>query len=172
MTRFFWRTHAIHHLPQQLYLIMHIVFHALNLVIVRLIVQLSPVWRLGFDPMAVFLYGSIIGLHGAIGDLNFDLRMGFMNYLFVGPDLHRYHHSAASHEAQSYGAALSIFDQLLGTFHCTPGKHPAALGLSRSDGYPGQTQPLAALLFPFRTAPVIPGGGDPREPSGALNNRL
>ena len=172
VTRFLWRTHAIHHLPQQLYLIMHIVFHPLNLVIVRLIVQLSPVWLLGFDPMAVFLYGSIIGLHGTISHLNFDLRMGFMNYLFVGPELHRYHHSAASHEAQNYGAALSIFDQLLGTFHYTPGKHPAALGLSQSDGYPGQTQPLAALLFPFRTAPVIPGGGDLRGPSGAPNTRL
>jgi len=154
VTRFLWRTHAIHHLPQQLYLIMHIVFHPLNLVIVRLAVQLSPVWLLGFDPMAVFLYGSIIGLHGTISHLNFDLRMGFMNYLFVGPELHRYHHSAANHEAQNYGAALSLFDQLFGTFHYTPGRHPAALGLSQADGYPGQTQPLAALLFPFRAGPI------------------
>lgn len=158
-TRFLWRTHAIHHLPQQLYLIMHIVFHPLNLVIVRLVVQLSPVLLLGFDPMAVFLYGSIIGLHGTISHLNFDLRMGFMNYLFVGPELHRYHHSAASHEAQNYGAALSIFDQLFGTFHYTPGRHPAALGLSQTDGYPGQTQSLAALLFPFRSGPIIAAPG-------------
>jgi len=149
VTRFLWRTHAIHHLPQQLYLIMHIVFHPLNLVIVRLAVQLTPVWLLGFDPMAVFLYGSVIGLHGTISHLNFDLRMGWMNYLFVGPELHRYHHSAASHEAQNYGAALSIFDQLFGTFRYTPGRHPEALGLSEARGYPGQTQPFRSLLFPF-----------------------
>jgi len=155
VTRFLWRTHAIHHLPQQLYLIMHIVFHPVNLVIVRIAVQLSPIWLLGFDPMAVFLYGSVIGFHGTISHLNFDLRMGFMNYLFVGPELHRYHHSAASHEAQNYGAALSLFDQLFGTFHYTPGKHPAALGLSESDGYPGQIQPLKSLLFPFTTGPLI-----------------
>jgi len=161
VTRFLWRTHAIHHLPQQLYLIMHIVFHPLNLVVVRLVVQLSPVWLLGFDPMAVFLYGSIIGLHGTISHLNFDLRMGLMNYLFVGPELHRYHHSAASHEAQNYGAALSVFDQLFGTFHYTPGRHPAALGLSRADGYPGQTEPLAALLFPFKAGPIVPDSGSP-----------
>lgn len=149
ITGFLWRTHAIHHLPQQLYLIMHIVFHPLNLVIVRLAVQLTPIWVLGFDPMAVFLYGSVIGLHGTISHLNFDLRMGWMNYLFVGPELHRYHHSAASHEAQNYGAALSLFDQLFGTFHYTPGRHPEALGLSEAHGYPGQTRPLQALLFPF-----------------------
>ena len=150
VTRFLWRTHAIHHLPQQLYLIMHIVFHPLNLVIIRVTVQLTPIWLLGFDPLAVFLYGSVIGLHGTISHLNFDLRMGWMNYLFVGPELHRYHHSAASHEAQNYGAALSIFDQLFGTFHYRPGKPPEALGLSEADGYPGQTQPWKALLFPFR----------------------
>jgi sterol desaturase/sphingolipid hydroxylase (fatty acid hydroxylase superfamily) len=154
ITDFLWRTHAVHHLPQQLYLVMHIVFHPLNLVIVRVAVQLTPIWVLGFDPMAVFLYGSVIGLHGTISHLNFDLRMGWMNYLFVGPELHRYHHSAASHEAQNYGAALSLLDQLFGTFHYTPGTHPEALGLSEAHGYPGQTQPLKALIFPFTSRSV------------------
>lgn len=78
---FFWRSHAIHHLPQQLYVVMHAVFHPLNAVVVRLVVQLTPLWLLGYDPAAVFVMGSLIGLHGTISHLNLDLRMGFMNYL-------------------------------------------------------------------------------------------
>ncbi len=147
--KFLWRSHAIHHLPQQLYVVMHAVFHPFNAIVVRLAVQLTPLWILGYDPTAVFIMGSIIGLHGTISHLNLDLRMGFMNYVFVGPELHRYHHSAVSAEAVNYGATLSIFDQLLGTFRYTPGRDPASLGLDARDGYPGQHQPLDAFAFPF-----------------------
>lgn len=152
VTQFLWRTHAIHHLPQQLYLVMHIVFHPLNLLIVRTTVQMLPVWLMGFDPVAVFISGNLIALHGTISHLNFDMRLGWANYLFVGPELHRYHHSAKTHEAVNYGAALSVFDLLGGTFKYTPGRHPRDLGLSEADGYPGQVAPLRSLLFPFRRA--------------------
>ena len=148
VTRFLWRSHAIHHLPQQLYVVMHAVFHPINAVVVRIVVQLTPLWLLGYDPAAVFVMGSLIGLHGTISHLNLDLRMGFMNYLFVGPELHRFHHSAVSAEAVNYGAALSIFDQLFGTFRYTPGKQPTSLGLAERDGYPGQHDPLAAFAYP------------------------
>lgn len=152
VTGFLWRTHAIHHLPQQLYVVMHAVFHPVNFVLVRLIVQIFPLFLLGFDPLAVFVFGSIIGLHGSISHLNFDLRLGPFNYLFVGPELHRYHHSAESHEAVNYGATLSGLDLLFGTFKYTPGNYPKELGLRKQDGYPGQLEPLVALKFPFVTS--------------------
>ena len=150
VSTFLWRSHAIHHLPQQLYVVMHAVFHPVNAVLVRILVQLTPIWVFGFDPFAVFVYGSIIALHGTVSHLNIDLRMGALNYLFVGPELHRFHHSAQSHEAQNYGAALSVFDQAFGTFLYRPGEQPQSLGLRIEDGYPGQQSPWRALLFPFR----------------------
>ncbi|MCZ6640758.1 MAG: sterol desaturase family protein, partial [Gammaproteobacteria bacterium] len=69
-------------------------------------------------------------------------------------ELHRYHHSASSHEAQNYGVTLSIFDICFGTFHYRPGVAPEDLGLSERDGYPGQHDPLRATLFPFSVKPV------------------
>ena len=106
-------------------------------------------WILGFDPLAVLAYGSVIALHGTISHFNVDMRMGWLNYIFVGPELHRYHHSAASHEAVNYGATLSLFDLLAGTFLYRPGVAPLALGLKQEDGYPGQVASLQAFLFPF-----------------------
>lgn len=155
LKNFLWRAHAIHHLPQQLYVVMHAVFHPFNAIPIRYLTQILPIWVLGYDPEAVFVFGSVIALHGTISHLNLDLRMGWLNYLFVGPELHRYHHSASSHEAQNYGATLSIFDLLLGTFLYRPGKPPEALGLSEDDGYPGQHDPLTAVLFPFSVLPVV-----------------
>ena len=78
------------------------------------------------------------------------MRLGWFNYLFAGPELHRYHHSAASHEARNYASTLSIFDLVLGTFLYRPHQQPEALGLSEQNGYPGQHAPIAALVFPFR----------------------
>ena len=148
--RFLWRCHAIHHLPNQLYLIMHGVFHPVNALCIKVLMQLTPVWLFGFDSMAVMIYGSIIGLHATVSHLNVDMRLGPLNYLFVGPELHRYHHSANAAEAVNYGSALSVFDLAFGTFLYRPHDQPASLGLSEADGYPGQHAPLAALLFPFR----------------------
>ncbi|MCZ6642567.1 MAG: sterol desaturase family protein, partial [Gammaproteobacteria bacterium] len=154
LTNFLWRSHSIHHLPQQLYVVMHAVFHPFNAVIVRLFVQLLPLWILGFDPLAVLAYGSVIALHGTISHFNVDLRMGWLNYVFVGPELHRYHHSAESHEAVNYGATLVLFDLLFNTFLYRPGVPPLALGLKQENGYPGQVAPLSAFLFPFNVNAV------------------
>lgn len=38
--------------------------------------------------------------------------MGWMNHVFIGPELHRYHHSADFNEAVNQGATLSLFDVL------------------------------------------------------------
>ncbi len=150
--RFLWRAHAIHHLPQQLYVVMHAVFHPVNALFVRILVQLTPIWIFGFDTFAVFVYGSVIALHGTVSHLNVDMRLGPLNYLFVGPELHRYHHSANTHEAKNFAAAISLYDLAFGTFHHRPGQQPASLGLAESDGYPGQHAPLKALAFPFLPA--------------------
>lgn len=153
---FLWRTHSIHHLPQQLYVVMHAVFHPFNAIIVRVVVQLLPVWVLGYDPLAAFVFGSIIALHGTVSHLNLDMRAGWLNYLFVGPELHRYHHGADGQEATNLASTLSPFDWLFGTFEYRPGIPPRTLGLREEDGYPAQHAPLRAALFPLSLRPVEP----------------
>lgn len=149
-----WRSHSIHHLPQQLYLVMHAVFHPFNAVLIRILVQLLPAFVLAPDPRAAFVASSIIGFHATISHFNVDLRMGLANYVFVGPELHRIHHSAESHEAKNLGAVTPLFDLLFGTFQYTPGQDPDELGLREADGYPGQKSPLRSLLFPLSLRPV------------------
>jgi sterol desaturase/sphingolipid hydroxylase (fatty acid hydroxylase superfamily) len=156
ITHFLWRVHAVHHLPKQLYLVMHIVLHPFNAIATRIVVQIIPVALLGYDPFAVFVFMSIIALHGTISHFNVDLSLGRLNYLFVGPELHRYHHSANSHEAVNYAGTLSFFDILFGTFLYRPGTPPEHLGLAEEDGYPGQIQPGKALLLPFHSGEVRP----------------
>ena len=75
--------------------------------------------------------------------------MGWFNYIFVGTELHRYHHSAEINESKNYGATLSIYDQLFGTFVYHPGRPPAQLGVAEPSGFPDYDQTLAVLKLPF-----------------------
>ncbi len=77
---------------------------------------------------------------------------GWLNYIFVGTELHRYHHSADVSEARNYGATLSVFDRLFGTFVYHPGLPPQALGFDASTGLPACERTFAVLALPFRPA--------------------
>lgn len=145
-----WRVHAAHHLPPRLYLVMHAVFHPINALIIRGLVIVLPIWAMGYDQQVVALFSMIMALHGIISHFNVDMRISWANYLFVGPELHRYHHSSRPDERKNYGATLSVFDQLLGTFVYRPGVPPRDLGVGPESGLPDYNQTGAVLALPFR----------------------
>lgn len=153
---FLWRVHAAHHMPDRVYIVMHAVFHPLNAVILRPLAMILPVWAMGYDPLVVTLFVMVNGMHGLVSHFNVDMRMGWLNYLFVGPELHRYHHSADLDEARNYGATLSVFDQLFGTFVYRPGQPPERLGVPDELGFPKYRNILAVMKLPFRLLPREP----------------
>ena len=148
--RFLWRVHAAHHLPRRLYLLMHAVSHPLNAVIIQAMAIILPIWIMGYRADAVLIFLVVNAFHGIISHFNIDLRMGWANYLFVGPELHRYHHSAAGAEAKNYGAVLSVWDQLFGTFVYRPGEAPEELGTDPRDALPDYRRIGDVLTLPFR----------------------
>lgn len=146
---FLWRMHAAHHLPPRLYLVMHGVFHPINAVMIRLLATILPIWLLGFEPKVIAMFAMISGVHGAISHFNVDVRAGWMNYLFVGTELHRYHHSADMNECKNYGAVLSVYDLLFGTFVYRPGVPPKELGVDPALGLPPYESTWKVLSLPF-----------------------
>ena len=147
--RFLWLTHAAHHLPPRLYLVMHAVFHPLNGMIIQGLAIILPVWLMGYDQKAVTIFLMINSMHGLISHFNVDIRMGWLNRIFVGPELHRYHHSADQSEAMNYGATLSVYDQLFGTFVYRPGEPPAELGVDERAGLPEYGKWFRVMALPF-----------------------
>ncbi len=87
------------------------------------------------------------------------LRAGWFNYLFVGPELHRYHHSADLREAQNYAVVLSLIDVLFGTFVYKPGRLPERIGVADPADYPRSVEVWKIMLLPF-----LPGIGRRRTP--------
>jgi sterol desaturase/sphingolipid hydroxylase (fatty acid hydroxylase superfamily) len=149
--RFLWRTHAAHHLPPRLYILMHAVFHPLNAVIIQGVAITLPIWLMGYGVEATTMFLMINGLHGLISHFNVDIRAGFMNYMFVGTELHRYHHSADVNEAKNFGATLPIYDIMFGSFVYHPGVPPAELGVDANTGLPPYERFFAVMALPFQS---------------------
>ena len=147
--RFLWNVHAAHHLPDKVYVVMHAVFHPLNAVFVQAVAITIPIWLAGYDQKVVTLFLMINSMHGVISHFNMDVRMGWANYVFVGTEIHRYHHSADINEAKNYGATLTIFDILFGTFVYRPGVAPKNLGLANYETMPRHSEYRSVIGLPF-----------------------
>jgi len=144
-----WKVHVAHHLPDRVYLLMHPVGHPINFALSLAIVQL-PLVMLGARQETLFLFNALMGLQGLVSHLNVDLRAGPLNYLLVGTELHRYHHSADRHEAGNYGVLTPFWDLVFGSFVYRPGQLPAALGVAEPERYPPSQALGRVLLMPFR----------------------
>lgn len=149
--RFLWHIHAAHHLPDRLYLLMHAVLHPLNAVFVQAGAIILPIWLMGYSPDAVLIFLVVNAFHGIISHFNVDVRLGWANHVFVGPEVHRYHHSASLAEAKNYGATLTIWDRVFGTFVYRPAKVPRKLGPSAESNLPEYRKVRAVLALPFRS---------------------
>jgi sterol desaturase/sphingolipid hydroxylase (fatty acid hydroxylase superfamily) len=146
--RWLWKTHAIHHLPGEVYVFMHVVGHPINSAYVRVILML-PAILFGFSPEAVFAASVFNGFQGLVSHFNVDSRAGWFNRLFIGTELHRYHHSANLEEAMNYAATVSIWDRLFGTYRL-PGIAPRKIGVGERANYPADKQWAKLLALPFK----------------------
>jgi sterol desaturase/sphingolipid hydroxylase (fatty acid hydroxylase superfamily) len=146
--RWLWKTHAIHHLPGEVYVFMHAVGHPINTAYVRVILML-PAILFGFSPEAVFAASVFNGFQGLVSHFNVDSRAGWFNRLFMGTELHRFHHSVNLDEAKNYAATVSIWDQLFGTYRL-PSLEPEKLGVVDRERYPQDLQWGNILSIPFR----------------------
>ena len=160
LKHFLWRTHAPHHLPEQVYVLMHPAGHPFNLFLIQGLLRLPLFYALGATPDAIFIVSSIIGLQGLVSHCNVDLRAGWLNYLFAGTELHRYHHSGDPREAKNFAVVLSLLDVVFGTFVYQPGQVPARLGVARPDDYPQSHEFWKTMLIPLRRQ----GYGGPTPP--------
>ncbi|GAB3257954.1 sterol desaturase family protein [Kineosporia babensis] len=144
-----WRFHGVHHTPGKVNVANNGVNHVLDVAFAQFVIQIGLVVG-GFSAPAVFLAGLFTTAHGYFAHANVDVRLGRLNYLVVGPEQHRLHHSTDLTEAGHYGSEIPLWDHLFGTYTWLPGRVPVAVGLSDPGAFPGEFAPVASLLHPFR----------------------
>lgn len=159
--RWLWRIHVVHHLPRRVYFLMHPVMHPINMLYI-IAIGLIPVAVLGVGKEAMFVFNLLMGLQGLFSHFNAPIKAGPLNYLLVGTELHRLHHSANLAEAGNYGALTPIWDLVFGTYVAAQHDLPEQLGVVEPARYPTSNDFWSCLHLPFDGShPLPPTGNEP-----------
>ena len=144
-----WRFHAVHHSPHKLYWLNVGRFHPIDKGL-QVLFDTLPFLFLGVGGQVLSLYIVCYAINGFFQHCNVDLRLGILNYLISGPELHRWHHSKLKQESNhNYGNNLIIWDLLFGTRYLPKERTVEELGLVN------RLYPSAFLKQ--MTLPFIPG---------------
>jgi sterol desaturase/sphingolipid hydroxylase (fatty acid hydroxylase superfamily) len=144
-----WRLHAVHHAPEGLYFLNVGRFHPLEKSL-QFLFDAAPFILIGVGPEVVAGYFVFYSVNGFFQHSNVDVRLGPLNWLISGPELHRWHHSRIVRESESnFGNNLIIWDVLFGT-RFLPDRQVGALGL-QNRAYP--TDFIGQTLAPVTVDP-------------------
>ena len=92
---------------------------------------------MGVSGEVLAAYFVFYAVNGFFQHSNCDVRLGPLNYLISGPELHRWHHSELPAESNNnYGNNLIVWDVLFGTRFLPSDREVGDLGLVNRN-YPG-----------------------------------
>ena len=130
-----WRLHAVHHSPPRLYWLNVARFHPLEKALQYLLDAL-PFVVLGVSEPVLALYFVFYAINGFFQHSNVNVKLGGLNYVISGPELHRWHHSRIAEESNNnYGNNFIVWDVLFGTRFLPADRLVGELGLQNS-AYP------------------------------------
>ncbi|HEX3480891.1 MAG TPA: sterol desaturase family protein [Kofleriaceae bacterium] len=146
-----WKMHGVHHAPHKINVANHHVHQFLDAAL-HLVVSHLPLVLLGLSQPAVFaaIVFRVAQSYGA--HANIDVALGWLNYLVVGPEPHRLHHSPEPHELGHYALDLPVWDLAFGSFTWKPARAPRRVGLRHPASFPTPRSILVNQLFAFRRA--------------------
>jgi sterol desaturase/sphingolipid hydroxylase (fatty acid hydroxylase superfamily) len=144
-----WRFHAVHHSPHRLYWLNVGRFHPIEKA-VQYAVDALPFALLGVSTDVLAAYFIFYAANGFFQHSNCRVRLGPLNYIVSGPELHRWHHSELAKESDhNFGNNLIVWDLLFGTRFLPEDREVGPLGLVNRQ-YP------TGFLVQMKT-PFIPG---------------
>lgn len=142
-----WRLHAVHHSPGRLYWLNVGRFHPLEQTL-QFVVDALPFILLGVGTDVLSVYFVFYAVNGFYQHSNCHVRLGWLNWIVAGPDLHRWHHSMDLKESNNnYGNNLILWDLMFGTRYLPNDRRVAELGIPAKNYPMGFLRQLAA---PFR----------------------
>jgi sterol desaturase/sphingolipid hydroxylase (fatty acid hydroxylase superfamily) len=149
-----WRLHSIHHSARRLHGLNAIRSHPIDLFL-SVITTSGPLLLLGVDPL-VFGQITVLGtVNMWLQHANADMRTGLLDWIFVTPRIHRWHHSQLMVEQQkNLGAILIVWDVVFGSRLAPADREPPEAvgtghelaGLAYPDTF------LAQVVAPFQPA--------------------
>lgn len=131
---FLWSLHSYHHSVQDLKASNTFVSHPLDFAL-RNVLPPVVLGAVGFNPTAIVFGVGILAVTGTMSHCGAGLHAGWLNHIFVTPELHRWHHAAETPKGHkysvNYGVGFILWDRIFGTYY-----------LPKKDGVPVQPDRL------------------------------
>jgi sterol desaturase/sphingolipid hydroxylase (fatty acid hydroxylase superfamily) len=125
-----WPFHAVHHSVRKLNWLNVGRFHPVDTSL-QFMCDSLPFIVLGVPDEVITTYFVLHATKAFLQHSNVDVKLGWLNYIISGPELHRWHHSVVIRESNTnYGNKLSIWDLLFGTFFYPAKSAVVTLGLA------------------------------------------
>lgn len=110
-----WRLHEAHHSAADVDWLSGVRSHALE-ILVNQTVEFAPIVLLGAAPAVAVLKGAISAIWGMFIHANLDVRLGPLQYVFNGPEMHRWHHATdPAARNKNFATKFAWWDWLFGT---------------------------------------------------------
>jgi sterol desaturase/sphingolipid hydroxylase (fatty acid hydroxylase superfamily) len=150
----FWRFHALHHSDPDVDVTTSVRHHPLEYLFASLVYWLAVI-VLDIPPAVVLGHGLAVFGMAALqhGNVRLPERLeAWLQPVLVTTDTHRIHHSLVFEQANcNYGAVLSVWDRLFGTYaRLTRAEHDALAFGVRELPRPECLRPSAMLMTPWR----------------------
>ena len=146
-TGLLWPAHALHHSDTEMTWLAEERFHPIDLV-TTFAIDTSFLILLGFPAYALLVNRTVRFYYGFFVHADLPWDYGPLNYVFVSPVMHRWHHSIDPAAYQTnFATVFSIFDRIFGTYR-VPGLPDTPLGVKATIGMGIWAQ----LLQPFKAS--------------------
>jgi sterol desaturase/sphingolipid hydroxylase (fatty acid hydroxylase superfamily) len=149
---FLWQFHKIHHAQETLGFASTRHFHWGEYLILKPMLWI-PFGLLGFQAAEYFLYYLWCGYFLTFfSHCNIKINFGFLNYIFITPQTHYWHHARniPKRFGVNYASSLVIWDLMFGFFYNPRDKKPI-LGIPDND-VPDSF--LGQMIYPFKSMRV------------------
>jgi sterol desaturase/sphingolipid hydroxylase (fatty acid hydroxylase superfamily) len=145
--RYLWRIHEAHHSCEEVDWLAGSRSHALEILINQTI-EYAPIVLLGAHPDVALMKGVLDATWGMYIHSNLDVRTGWLQRLFNGPEMHRWHHSGdVTCGGFNYSTKIAVWDWLFGTAYL-PKDKPPRYGISGGVRFPKNF--FVQQVFAFR----------------------
>jgi sterol desaturase/sphingolipid hydroxylase (fatty acid hydroxylase superfamily) len=151
---FLWELHSYHHRVTDLKASNGEVSNPIDYALRNIIIFIA-LGVVGFDPLAIVLAVPVAQVTAVFSHCGADVKGGWLNYIFVTPEVHRWHHSAKVPEGRgysvNYGVEFIFWDILFGTYHLPQenGQTVQPERIGHPAGLPDESSYLKLLLVPL-----------------------
>lgn len=144
-SRVLWRTHEAHHSATEVDWLSGSRSHSLEIMINQT-VEFLPIVLLA-SPEVAIIKGCVDAVWGMYLHSNINVRSGVLQYVFNGPEMHRWHHATdAEAHNKNFSTKIALWDWIFGTAYRPDNKKPSGYGL----GQPFPENYVAQHLYAFR----------------------